>query len=155
MRFDPSVRGNIVRKKTKKAAPYNTQLDTGKNMMAASCKCFGRTTQGSCAGHYADLWLREAAAEQALQVACGAVLDLGTRLKTAEGLLDAAFKRLTEAAAQKPFNPRDATDHLQMLRRVKLALADVRLDHMVPEQAEAELMPEASTDDAEPTEEQE
>jgi hypothetical protein len=145
MRFDPSVRGTITRKKPKKVAPYNTRLDTGKNTMQASCKCFGRTSQGSCAGHYADLWLREAAAEQALQEACGAAFDLGARLKAAEGLLEAALKvaTLVPEADRLVCSP-DGSPRLppvravvqidgEVLHRVKLALADIGKDHVVAE----------------------
>lgn len=137
MRFDPSVRGTIIRKKPKKVAPYNTLLDTGKNTMQASCKCFGRTTQGSCSGHYADLWLREAAAEQALQEACGAAFDLGVRLKAAEGLLDGVLRQFDRESDENgslhtgPALP-DLEARVLMLRRVKLALVDLREDHAVP-----------------------
>lgn len=57
--------GEVVRKKSNGIA-YNTTLDTGKMHVQACCKCFGRQTQGSCAGHYAEIYLRETTAHSIL-----------------------------------------------------------------------------------------
>lgn len=64
------VLGKVVPgRKPAKKFPYNTRLDNGKGTMQACCKCFSRASQGSCAAHTAEQYVRLMAAEAALREA--------------------------------------------------------------------------------------